>query len=286
MNLVRPKAPVMASVVSNESAMRGKSANFVRHTVLDVSGTPLQGCFRAGQSFGVIAPGVDENGKAHKPRLYSIACPTSGEDGSGCWISTTPKRLIDETRPQRKGDVAGRHTLFLGVCSNYLCDLQPGDRVALSGPQGKRFLLPEDVDAHDYLLIATGTGIAPFRGMVMEMLMGPRPTTSRIELVMGVPYTTDLLYDDLFVELARKHANFNYHVAISREDQHLYVDALIDRNMPTFKPMLRNERTLIYLCGIQGMQQGLFSCLTRHAVAEPYIDTNGKPGRRCMLEVY
>ena len=63
MNLVRPKAPVMGKIVSNDLCMRGKSASFVKHTVIDVSGTQLAGTFRAGQSFGVIPPGVDASGK-------------------------------------------------------------------------------------------------------------------------------------------------------------------------------------------------------------------------------
>ena len=173
MNLIRPKAPAMGRVVSNELCMNGKSASFVKHLVLDVSGTPLAGNFRAGQSFGVIAPGTDERDRPHKVRLYSVACPSWGEDGGGNLVSTTPKRLIDEYQPQKPTADPTDHRLFLGVCSNYLCDIQEGDEVAVTGPNGKRFLLPEDIEAHNYLFIATGTGIAPFRGMLMELLERP-----------------------------------------------------------------------------------------------------------------
>ncbi|NIN58455.1 MAG: hypothetical protein GTN56_01255, partial [Xanthomonadales bacterium] len=209
MNIVRAADPVTARVVSNELCMRGKSASFVKHLVLDIGDTPLQGAFRAGQSFGVLAPGEDAQGKPHKVRLYSIACPTWGEDGEARLISTTPKRLIDEFSPQTETDDPDDHHLFLGACSNYLCDLKAGDEVRLTGPNGKRFLLPADPDAHDYLLLATGTGIAPFRGMVLELLTRAQgPCRSRIDLVMGAPYTTDLLYDDLFRRLADEHDNF------------------------------------------------------------------------------
>jgi ferredoxin--NADP+ reductase len=286
MNLVRPKSPVVARVVSNESCMSGKSASFVKHTVFDVTDTPLAGSFRAGQSFGVITPGTDARGKPHKVRLYSIACPTWGEDGDARHLSTTPKRLIDEFVPQRPNDDPTDHSLFLGVCSNYLCDLKAGDEVALTGPQGRRFLLPSHADEHDYLFIATGTGIAPFRGMVMELLQGEQPTRSRIDLVMGVPYASDLLYDDLFRELARAHDNFNYHTATSRESERLYVDALLDQQISYFAPLLGNARTLIYVCGLEGMQTGLFRVLGRHDLATGYLDERSRPTERCMLEVY
>ncbi len=311
MNLVRPNAPVIGRVVSNDLCTRGKSASFVRHTEIDVGGTPLAGNFLVGQSFGVVAPGNDENGKPHQVRLYSIACPSFGEDGAGSVVSTTPKRLIDEYKPQKEGDDGDRHTLFLGVCSNYLCDLLPGAEVKVTGPSGKRFLLPANPADHDYLFIATGTGIAPFRGMAMELLRHPDgPCTSRIDLVMGVPYTTDLLYDDLFRKLEAGHDNFRYHTAISREpraggSRGLYVHHLMEERMDHFGPLLESPRTVIYLCGLLGMEAGVYPVLVRHGLAGGYIavgeelaavdpaEWTGKlikrhvrPTGRCMVEVY
>ena len=306
MNLIRPKAPAMSRVVSNELCMNGKSASFVKHLVLDVSGTPLAGNFRAGQSFGVITPGTDERGRPHKVRLYSVACSSSGEDGTGNWVSTTPKRLIDEYRAQKTTDDPTDHRLFLGVCSNYLCDVREGDEVAVTGPNGKRFLLPEDIEAHNYLFLATGTGIAPFRGMLMELFEGAGgPIRGQAALVMGTPYTTDLLYEDLFQRLRRAHPNFEYHTAISRESNRLYVGSLIDREIDKFKELLADPRTLIYVCGLEGMQFGIFQTLARHGLADGYLNIREdlarqppetwrfaemkgriKPTGRCMLEVY
>ena len=315
MHLVMPGAPVVGRVVENRLCLKGKSASFVRHVAIDVSGTPLAGQFRAGQSFGVIPPGVDGKGKPEKVRLYSISCPTWGEDGAGQVISTTPKRLIDERRPQKPGDDPHDHRLFVGVASNYLCDLRPGDEVRLSGPNGKRFLLPADTEAHDYLFLATGTGIAPFRGMAMELFddSGRRPggpTRSRVELVMGSPYESDLLYDELFTSLAARHANFHYHPTISRErrpdgGRGLYVHQFIEAHLDHFRDLLRSPRTLIYVCGLAGMQVGLFQVLARNGLGDGFIEVHEeiagieparwseeqikrrvRQTRRCMLEVY
>jgi ferredoxin--NADP+ reductase len=313
MHLVRPTEPVEGTVVSTRLCLKGKSGSFIRHVAIDVSGTPLAGNFLPGQSFGVVPPGVDQNGKPHKVRLYSIASPSWGEDGQGNVLSTTPKRVIDERKPQRPGDDPQDHRLFVGICSNYLCDLREGDRVSVAGPNGKSFLLPTNPDDHDYLFVATGTGIAPFRAMAMELLQRPGgPCPSQIHFVMGAPYTNDLLYDELFRELDDKHENFHYHTAISRETRKdgrrgLYVDAYIEQNMEDlFRPLLENPRTLIYLCGLAGMQVGLFQVLAATGVGEPYLDIKDdemadqdpsdwerdkikrfvRPTKRCMMEVY
>ncbi len=311
LNLIAAAEPVTGVIVSNDSCIRGKSASFVRHTEIDVSGTPLENNFLVGQAFGVVAPGTDERGKPHKVRLYSLACPTSGEDGAGAVISTTTKRVIDERKAQAKGDDSEDHRLFLGVCSNYLCDLRAGDEVKVTGPNGKRFLLPTNRDEHDYLFVATGTGVAPFRGMIMELLVrSAEPTTSQIHLVMGAPFTTDLLYDDLFTRLAAQHQNFHYHTAISREPLNdvrsgPYVHHLLNQRIDNFSPLLSNPRTLLYICGLAGMQCGVFQTLARHDLADGYFTVRSqlaevhpdewelqkirravRCAERCMVEVY
>ena len=275
MHLVPPTDPVTGVVTKNEICMRGKSSSFVRHVCIDVSGTPLEGSFRSGQSFGIIPPGESDQGRGHKVRLYSIASPTGGEDGSGAILSTTCKRLIDEFQGDDTAPDGSR--LFLGVCSNYVCDLRPGDEVRVTGPVGKRFVLPEDPGRHDYLMLATGTGIAPFRGMILDLLEGPAgPVSSDIHLVMGTPYRSDLLYDDLFTDLAARHPNFHYHTVISREllasgDPQGYIHHYLDREVVLHGDLLRRDRTLIYVCGLAGMQTGVFQTLAERGLGGPYL---------------
>jgi ferredoxin--NADP+ reductase len=314
MNLVTPKSPVVGTVVKSEVCLKGgrKSASFVRHVEIDISGTPLEGNCRAGQSFGVIAPGEDANGKPHKVRLYSLASPTCGEDGEGKIIATTPKRVIDEYTPQKDGDDEARHDLFLGVCSNYTCSLKVGDKVQVTGPSGKRFLLPVDHNKHDYIFMATGTGIAPFRSMCKDLFENPDgPTTSQVHVVMGTPYTTDLLYDDFFVELSENHDNFHYHAAVSREKQPdgsrgLYVGQLIDKKYDdVFGNILTSDRGLMYMCGLIGMQFGIYQIFAERGITDAYMTIKDelkdipcsewnreqmrryiKPTHRMMVEVY
>ncbi len=303
-HLVNPSEPVIAKVVGSQLCTRSKkSSGIIRHIQIDVSGTPLEGAWIAGQSFGVVPPGLTEQGHPHKLRLYSIASPTRGEQGNGKILSTTLKRLIDEEWDD--------HTLYTGVCSNYLADLQVGDAVHLTGPVGKRFLLPEDLSAHNYLFIATGTGIAPFRSMLFDMINAGMP--SRVDLIMGAPYETDLLYDEEFTELARDYPDrFHYRTAISRhltpdQPKKLYVQDRLIEDAPVLTEILKSDRTLIYICGVAGMELGILRSLARildpkslsqYITINPEIGTDPdgwerkmiprklKPTKRMFLEVY
>ncbi len=258
-HLVKPVAPVVGRVHATRLCTKSRKASgFVRHVEIDVSGTALENSWTAGQSFGVIPAGQTPEGKPHKLRLYSIAAPTGGETGDGSIITTTVKRLVDEHWDS--------HKLVQGVCSNYLCDLNVGDQIKLTGPVGKRFLLPKDPSKHDYLFIATGTGIAPFRGMILDLIKQGMP--SRVAMLMGTPYETDLLYDDTLNAWQDKYENFSYHTAISRhtttdQPRPLYVQDRLSEDAETLQPMLASERTLIYICGLAGMELGVFQTLAR-----------------------
>lgn len=258
MHLHTPAAPAIGTVIASERCTRPKSASFVRHVSIDVSGSQIARIIRPGQSFGVIPPGVDPAGRPHKLRLYSISSPSRGEDGAGNVIATTVKRTIDEHWES--------HKLFLGVASNYLCDLQVGETLTITGPSGKRFILPADPGAHDYVFFATGTGIAPFRGMIIDLLAAG--VASKIALVMGVPYANDLLYDDDLRELAAKHPNFSYITALSRERQPdgeppMYVQNRLDTHRELLASILGSDRGLVYVCGLAGMELGIFQQLAR-----------------------
>jgi ferredoxin--NADP+ reductase len=307
MHLVRPNEPVRAVITKNMACTAGrKAATFVHHIEFDVSGTPLEGACLVGQSVGVIPPGEDERGRPHQVRLYSLASPSAGEDGAGRILSTTVKRTIDEHWENGK--------LFLGVASNYLCNAKPGDEIRVSGPSGKRFLLPSDPSAHEYLFIATGTGIAPYRGMVKELLAGG--CSRRITLVMGSPYASDLLYHEELTQLAERHRNFTYLTAISRETNpgpngtmlgKMYVQDRVRAEFDRLRGQLESDANLIYICGIAGMEIGIFQQLAKlmsgssvegYLTIEPeakaaidawdrkMLHRQVKHTRRVMLEVY
>ncbi len=154
-----------------------------------------RGC--PGQSLSVIPPGTDfASGRNHKPRLYSIASTRYGDLLDGNTISLCVRRAeyIDPITGQK--DPAKQ-----GVCSNFLCDVRPGDEVSVAGPVGKTMLLPKD-PTKDVIMIATGTGIAPFRGFMhrlfMENTLARHMFGGSAWLVLGVPVSGGLLYKEEF----------------------------------------------------------------------------------------
>lgn len=100
-----------------------------------------------------------------------------------------------------------------GFMSNYLCDLEPGAEISASGPFGDFILRPP---LRDTILIATGTGIAPFRSMLHTVFAEPAHDGRHFWLVFGSRYESDIYYDAEFEHLAAKHENFTYLPTLSR----------------------------------------------------------------------
>jgi benzoyl-CoA 2,3-dioxygenase component A len=92
------------------------------HVVLDFGAMPFP--VLEGQSIGIMPPGVDASGRPHHARQYSIASPRNGERPGYNNLSLTVKRVLEDHQGQP----------VRGVASNYLCDLQVGDKVQVIGP--------------------------------------------------------------------------------------------------------------------------------------------------------
>lgn len=298
LNIYTPKNPVEVPIVENRICSKEASPNFVRHVTFDISGTDLEGRVKVGQSIGILPPGENESGRSYKLRLYSVSSPSSGEQGKSHLISTTVKRTIEELE---------NNELYLGVCSNYLADLRPGDTVKMTGPSGRRFLLPENAKDFNYIFFATGTGIAPYRGMIMELMEAG--IENEVLLVFGCPYRTDLLYPDYFEPLDKARDNFHYLPYISREDRRAngtkrYVQTCLEDDSETTDPILEKDNTLLYICGLKGMESGIYRTLANKGfkeyldIREPAVekkpdewDENDlkryvKPSARTFVEVY
>ncbi len=298
LNIYTPRDPVEVPVVESYVCTREASPNFVRHMTFDISGTEMEGHVQVGQSIGILPPGENDKGRPYKLRLYSVSSPTKGEHNKPNLVSTTVKRTIEEWDD---------NSLYLGICSNYLADLQPGDTVKLTGPSGRRFLLPEAATDFNYVMFATGTGIAPYRGMIMELLEAGME--NEIILIFGCPYRTDLIYADYFQSMHDEYPNFHYLPYISREDRRpdgtkKYVQTCLRDDSKLIDPILQKENTLLYICGLKGMESGIYRALAEKRMEE-YLDIrkdarekepkewdandlrrNVKPADRTFVEVY
>ena len=105
----------------------------------------------------------------------------------------------------------GRPDAPPGVVSSWLFGLKPGDAVTASGPFGDFFVMDTE---REMVLIGGGVGMAPLRSHVFDQLEY-RKTTRRISFWYGARGRIDLYYADDMERLAREHANFSWHVALS-----------------------------------------------------------------------
>lgn len=223
-------------------------------------------CISLGQSLSVIPPGVDAStGRNHKPRLYSIASTRYGDLLDGNTISLCVRRaeyydpITGVVDPTRKG-----------VCSNFLCDIAPGQEVMVAGPVGKTMLLPPD-PMKDIIMIATGTGIAPFRGFMhrlfMENTLARHMFGGSAWLVLGVPVSGGLLYKEEFDCMLHNAppGQLRIDYAISREMTNanggkLYVQDVIAQNGKELFDRLDNGAH-VYFCGLKGMMPPILETL-------------------------
>ncbi|MCX5943338.1 MAG: ferredoxin-NADP reductase, partial [Cyanobacteria bacterium] len=186
-NLYKPKEPYLGTVLGNYSLLNEGAIGRVNHITFDLSEGNLH--YVEGQSIGIIPDGQDANGKPHKLRLYSIASTRHGDNLEDKTVSLCVRQLQYE----KDGETIN------GVCSSFLCDIEPGAKVKITGPVGKEMLLPSDEEAN-VIMLATGTGIAPMRAYLSRMFEpGERAKNpdyafrGKAWLFMGVPKTPNLL---------------------------------------------------------------------------------------------
>ena len=267
-NLYKPKDPFIGTVIDNYSLLVDGAIGRVNQITFDLSGGNLH--YIEGQSIGIIPEGTDANGKPHKLRLYSIASTRHGDNVEDGTVSLCVRQLEYEKEGQ---------TIY-GVCSTFLCDIEPGAKVKITGPVGKEMLLPPDEDAN-IIMFATGTGIAPMRAYLRRMF---EPTeraknpeyqfAGKAWLFMGAPKTANLLYeDDLQRYLTDFPENFRYTKAISREQQNakggrMYIQDRVLENADEIFAMIEDPKTHVYMCGLRGMEPGIDEAMTAAAAAK------------------
>jgi Flavodoxin reductases (ferredoxin-NADPH reductases) family 1 len=100
-----------------------------------------------------------------------------------------------------------------GYFSPYLFQMSPGDTVEMKGPLG---FFTWRKPMSDSVLVATGTGIAPFRAMLKGYL-GSEPE-KQVTLVFGVRYEHGLLYREEFEAMEREYSNFHFRPTLSRPE--------------------------------------------------------------------
>jgi ferredoxin--NADP+ reductase len=305
-NLFKRGAPLKAKVIKNDkypqtiTSDTGDANWETVHVTFDHGGKYP---YLEGMSLGLISPGPDKTGKSPAAiRLYSIASSAVGDDETSNTVSLCVKRVVEldgkyanrevgEDKADKAGTGFPKNKVYRGVCSNYICDLNVGDEVEITGPVGTEMLLPEDPDSV-IIMLATGTGIAPMRSYLRYLFndkAGANPDGSRkfkglAWLFLGVPYSKSLLYDDENMEYKKNFPDqYRYEYAISREQKNaegkkMYIQTRLAEYAEQVWDLMKMPKTHLYVCGLKGMESGMEEALGPLAAKE------GKEWKDCVKE--
>ena len=162
-------------------------------------------------------------------RSYSIASPP-GDDNT--------LELLIVLNPEGKG-------------TPYLFDhVKAGSPIKSTMPIGK-FGLPETLDK-EIMFICTGTGIAPFRSMILDAINKGKAYKKMI-LVMGVRNEEDLMYRSEFEKLAAEKSDFEYIPVLSRATPDNWSGHIGYVHQVYRERYSGPTETLFYLCGWNAM---------------------------------
>ena len=248
-NLYGPKNPTTATVVGNYRVTELGTESDTHHIVLDFGAMPFP--VLEGQSIGILPPGVDDRGKPHVARQYSIASPRNGERPGYNNLSLTVKRVtVDhDGNPVR------------GVCSNYVCDLKKGDTVKVIGPFGASFLMPNHPHSN-IVMICTGTGSAPMRAMTeyRRRLRG-KFEGGRLMLFFGARTQKELPYFGPLMNLPRDFIDLNFAFSRAPDSPRRYVQDVMRERAADLAALLKDGDTFVYVCGLKSMEAGVLEAL-------------------------
>lgn len=158
-----------------------------------------------------------------------------------------------------------------GPGSEYLFALQSGDAVQVSGPFGRLILKEEPVKR--LFLLATGTGITPYRAMLPALSEKIAQLDIQICIAQGVQFRADTLYSEDFLAWSQQHPyHAEYRTYLSRED--LSQTKAAHEHSGYVQQSLANasvDGDIIYLCGNPLMIDAAFAQLQAAGFASSQI---------------
>lgn len=155
-----------------------------------------------------------------------------------------------------------------GCGSQFFQQLETENIIHIKGPFG-RLTLGDGEDGGnrgDVCFVVTGTGIAPFRSMALELL--EKGFKNKISFYWGLRYKEDIFFEDELLDLSKKLPNFKYCISLSRPQGwsgkvgHI-TNCLEEENF--------DSNCLFYLCGNQDMITDAKNILLKKGVREENI---------------
>ncbi len=154
-----------------------------------------------------------------------------------------------------------------GICSSYVFNCKPGDKVTISGPYGEFFIKDTETEM---LYVGGGAGMAPMRSHLYH-LFHTLQTGRKVTFFYGGRTRQELFYIEEFREIEKKFPNFRFAVALDNplpEDNWVLKENLDDPNGDGFKGYVHQvvideylskheapEELELYFCGPPIMNQ-------------------------------
>lgn len=146
-----------------------------------------------------------------------------------------------------------------GKGSTYLKNLKPGDEVSFLGPLGRFMMAPlrqgfAGLQEQKLLFVATGSGIAPLRSMILDLLER-RQDKREIWLYWGLRNVKDMFWEEDFRLRRESFANFNYQLLLSQPPENWPLES--GHVTQEIKELGLNQDWGVYLCGNPRMMEDI-----------------------------
>lgn len=150
-----------------------------------------------------------------------------------------------------------------GPGSKFFESLSVGDEAPAFGPLGQMTFKSEGKS----VFIATGTGYAPFRAMIMSEL--EKGNQNEIELLWGFRHEEDIYLKDELDSLSRKYPNFTYKITLSDPSEQWQGEK--GRVTAVLENVGIDQSATYYLCGVNAMVNDVKNMLLAQGVQKENI---------------
>lgn len=99
-----------------------------------------------------------------------------------------------------------------GLCSSFIFNLKPGDKVRVSGPYGDFHILDTK---REMLYIGGGAGMAPLRSQLLHLFHTLKTTDRKISYWYGARSKNEIFYEEDFRAIEKEYPNFTFNIALS-----------------------------------------------------------------------
>lgn len=166
-----------------------------------------------------------------------------------------------------------------GPGTELLYNLTPGDMIQINGPFG-RLILKEQIPER-YILVATSTGITPYRAMLPELSNRLKHNPQlQLVILLGVQKKNEVLYEEDFLNIMHQYPQqVLFKACLSKEETTNLGECEFKGYVQhAFSELnLQPEKDTVYLCGNPGMIDEAFNELKeqgfamQHIIREKYI---------------